>query len=227
MKHVLFALAAFAILFQPLGCGEDEKQKAIDKKMKIYIRKLKSGKEDVRVDAADMLGNYGEKGAVAVPALIEALSDSSAEVRGHVARALGKIGPKASDAIEVLRKALGDADAVVGIQAAAAMMKIDSDTITEAMGVLTKAMKDPSPTVRGEAAAAMALVGEKVPAVINQLIAIVGNDNEDENVRIRAAVALGEIGPSAKRALPALSSLLGKGGELGPAATDAIKKIRK
>ncbi len=225
MKRALLILAAITLLSQPFGCGEDEKQKIIDRKMKIYMKKLKSSDESVRVDAADMLGNYGDKGEVATSALAEALSDSSAKVRGHAARALGKIGPKAADAMAALKTATGDKDGVVRVQAAAAMMRIDPETTRQAMPVLIKAMKDPLPIVRSEATGALALVGDRVPGVVGKLIDALADSSED--VRIQAAVALGKMGPKAKSALPALGRLRGAGGELGAAVTDAIRSIRK
>ncbi len=49
--------------------------------------------------------------------------------------------------------------------------------------------------------------------------------SSDKDTRVRAAELLGEIGPSAKAAVPALSRLVQQKGDVGEAAALAIKRI--
>jgi HEAT repeat protein len=60
---------------------------------------------EVRRRAALALAHFG---ALAVPALVEALDDQDFTVRAAASRALGEIGPAASDALPALVNALDD-----------------------------------------------------------------------------------------------------------------------
>jgi hypothetical protein len=71
--------------------------------------------------SADALARIG---AGAVPALAEALGDSSAQVRLQAARALARIGPDAAAAVPALTSALSDLDPLVRQNAARALGQI-------------------------------------------------------------------------------------------------------
>ena len=111
----------------------------------------------------------------------------------------------------------------------------------EAAPRLTQLLKHEAPQFRLEAARTLWKV-EKDPAVVPVLVAIVKGD--DHMLARKAAEALGEIGPAAKDALPALKALLPKEEparvipgfapapdtslwELRPTARDAIRKIEQ
>lgn len=74
------------------------------------IEALKQDKNaQVRSNAANALGWFGEKAASAVPALIEALkNDLDLQVRSSAANALERIGEKAASAVPALIEALKD-----------------------------------------------------------------------------------------------------------------------
>lgn len=65
---------------------------------------------------------------VAVPALIEALSDPDGRVRLRACTALGKIGPSARPAASPLRSLLRDADRLIQGCALRALREIESDS---------------------------------------------------------------------------------------------------
>ncbi len=72
----------------------------------------------VRAAIADSLGNFTEKGQVAVPILIAALEDSDISVRINAAKALTKIGLEIEASMAVLIEALKSEDASVRITVA-------------------------------------------------------------------------------------------------------------
>ena len=74
----------------------------------------------------ETLGNLGERGKEAVPALIDCLEDSSSDVRSSAAQALGNLGEHAKDAVPALIETLRDSDSIV------------RDTATEALGNLSE-----------------------------------------------------------------------------------------
>lgn len=91
---------------------------------------------------------------------------------------------------------------------------------------LVAALKNADSGVRVNAAAALGPVGAfNTPQSIASLIDILENDR-DRDARIAAAGALGEIGPKAKAAIPALRSALKGDGKAGWwVAADALGKI--
>jgi len=105
---------------------------------------------------------------------------------------------------------------------------------------LAQLLKHEAPQFRIEAARTLWKV-EKDPAVVPVLVAIVKGD--DHKLARDAAEALGEIGPAAKEALPALKALVPKDdpytpvaaavyphgipGAVEQAARDAIRKIEQ
>lgn len=104
------------------------------------IDTLKDPDEDMRRDAAWMLGNIGDERAI--HPLTEALKDPDEEVRFHVARNLGKFE---EPAVPFLLDALEDQDEHVRRYAAWILGVIRDD---RAILALEKALNDPSDYVR-------------------------------------------------------------------------------
>jgi HEAT repeat protein len=91
------------------------------------VRRLQSQEADVRISAADALGQIGPEAKEAVPALIAALKDQEVDVRSSAAYALGRIGP---DAVPALIAALKDHNVFVRSSAADALRKIDPTAVS-------------------------------------------------------------------------------------------------
>lgn len=105
------------------------------------IKALGDENSDVRVRAADALGQIGPKASAAVPALIEALKDEDSSVRKSAAEALGKIGSETSVAVPALIKALKDEDSSVGSAAAYSLQQIGPEA-SESVPALIEALGD-------------------------------------------------------------------------------------
>ncbi|MCE5301574.1 MAG: HEAT repeat domain-containing protein [Planctomycetaceae bacterium] len=161
---------------------------------------LKSADEAARLDAIQKLGSLGEGAAPAVAPLTEQLKDASAKVRAHAAWALGRIGPSAGAAIPALLEMLKDPDADVRRQAVEAAVRIHPGAdVPMPLGV--KVLEDADPGVRMRIMSAIAESGEQA---VPGLIQILDNDN----VAYWACIALREMGPVAKAAVPALTAKL-------------------
>ncbi|MFA5362482.1 MAG: HEAT repeat domain-containing protein [Candidatus Omnitrophota bacterium] len=139
-----------------------------------------------RKKAAETLGTIGD--ARGVPALTEAMQDTSPEVRETSAAALGKI--KDSRALPALIEGLNDEQPAVRKNSAEALGKInDPSATTGLIGGLT----DGDPAVR--AAAAKALGEIKNPEAIDALLGRLGDDRI--TVCDNAAQSLVNIGDTA------------------------------
>jgi HEAT repeat protein len=89
------------------------------------MRATRSSDPVVRVATIRALGAIGEPDAhVAIPWLVEAVSDENAHVREMAAEVLGKFGPAAHAAVDDLRKALKDDSPDVQKAAGDALLKI-------------------------------------------------------------------------------------------------------
>jgi HEAT repeat protein len=130
----------------------------------LFIETLGDPDADVRLLAADRLGEHGARGAERVAALVGALNDDHAGVRREAAWALGHIGP---DAWPALRAALEDERPRVRTGAALAL----GDAFYS---------KDPDPWPSHEA--------KTIAPILRRLL-----DDPDPEVRKSAERALGDV----------------------------------
>ena len=134
---------------------------------------------------------------IAIPELIQALSDQDYYVRRKAAEALGKLGSKA--AILALIKAMSDKNGDMRREAAKALGKLGGEA---AILALIQVLSDKNGDVRREAAKALRELGSEaaIPTLIQAL------SDQDYYVRRIAAEALGKLG--SKAAIPALIQAL-------------------
>lgn len=139
--------------------------------------------------AAIALGSMGPAAAPAAPALGKALADESAAIRQNAVRALGQIGPDAKSALPQVEKCVGDAEVSVRIEAALAAYRIGKDG--KHADPLIKALQDKSPYVKDAACRALAAMKKDARPAAGPLADLLG----DGELRLRAIITLGEIGP--------------------------------
>jgi HEAT repeat protein len=227
----LLRLAAIALLAGVVSPAHADSTKDL-------VEKLKDKDSTVRRNAADALGQNGDKEAV--PALIKALGDEDLFVRRFAAQALGKIGPDAKDAVPGLAKLVKDEHKQVAEAAAEALGKIGGNA---AVKPLIEAVEDKagSSLSRRRAIQSLGAMGPEAKSAVSALLAVVTakptmnkKDKKKANsddLRTDAIRALGAIGPNAKEAIPVLSDIVsakkGKDKGLKQAAADALKKIEK
>jgi HEAT repeat protein len=111
----------FAVLLAILhaGCSDSTPKKPVAD----LITDLKNKDEAVRIKAArDIAGQANARDAI--PALTEALKDSSPYVRKVAAATLGTLGPEASSSIPALEKARKDPDEGVRLAAVESLKQL-------------------------------------------------------------------------------------------------------
>ena len=168
----------------------------------------RQGAEDGALTAASSLARMGPLAAPAVRSLSELIRSPSAApaLKGAAAQALGNIGPAAREAVGPLVAALTEADPGVRVQAACALAQIDP-TASAAIPVLTAALSAGDPVLRFQAARALGIIGPPARAALGELTRVLRSDR-DENVRSKAAQALGALRDDALPAVPALRAAL-------------------
>jgi HEAT repeat protein len=155
--------------------------------------------------------------------LIAALSDSSAATREAAAGALAQLGRHAlSEAVPALVKALTDPEPQVRDLASIALGSMGSKA-SDAVPALVRSLNDPVDYVRASAADALGAMGASAGAAVGPLAAKLLTKDQGF-VLGSIAYALGDIGPAAKDALPALQQVLMQR-RVESAAAEAILKI--
>ena len=181
----------------------------------ILIAKLGMGDPDLRQRVTAALIAIGKK---SVPELISCLSSSNATVRERAASILGRIAQESELTVPVLIKTLLDNDPHVRRAAAEALGSFRSGT-SGAGDKLVALVHDADPMVRIVASAALVKIGEHQKAALQTL----GNALQDRQVCYQAALALGEIGPAAADAVPALIGIFAAANERIAGTQDADK----
>jgi len=150
-----------------------------------------------RAMGRQIIGLLEGQGAVAVPPLLERLTDDSALVRQAALIVLMHIGDRR--AVPGLIAALGD-EAPAVRRVAARALRVFGDVST--LPALTAALRDPDPALRGEAALALGGVQDTraVPALMEAL------HDPVADVQFAAAWALGRI-PDPRAVEPLIAAL--------------------
>ena len=173
---------------------------------------LKDSDPDVRSRAVASLGTLGAQAHWVLPALRAALKETALKdddeaVHTRAAHAVLQVGPQPLSAVAALSDALQEELDVVRFHAAIALGDIGREA-RPAVAVLTHAaLWDEDPAVRVEAAVALWKIDRnKAPLVIPALIRALGDANE--LICWIAADCLGQMGPAAWAAVPALRQTL-------------------
>lgn len=185
--------------------------------------------EQMRGRAAYLLQQLGPAAAPAVAALMKAYQEEQqVEVRRELLFALGNIGPAAKDAVDLAIEGCSNDNQGVRYAAFFTLGKIGPDAM-RAKDTLKPHMDDKDSYYAATAAWALARIDEDDPDVVNKGVPLFVQslDSKQSFVRHEAADSLGELGPLAKSALPALEKTAqDKDPEVAEAAKAAIKKIR-
>ena len=193
------------------------------------IQALQDPEKEVRQAAVSALGEVGAEAAAAVPDLVALLPQDGP--RGlHVVFPLSRIGPAA---VPALIQALRGRDTDVRSRAAQVLGLIGPEA-QAAAPTLVEVLRDPEARVRVRAAEALWQVAQD-PTGVALLAAVLGD--EDGVLRRDAARFLGQMGPAARPAVPALVEALRDAddatrvpvaevlGRIGPGAAAAVPAL--
>jgi HEAT repeat protein len=177
------------------------------------ISLLKDSDRDVRMQAVTALGNLGERAHRVLPVLRAALKetalqDADESVRSRAVHAILQAGPQPVSETAGLVDSLQDEIEVVRFHAAIALGELGYAPAARPSvpTLIHAALWDEDPAVRVEAAMALWKIDRKGPLVIPALIKALADDNE--LICWIAADYLGQIGPEARQAVPALQHAL-------------------
>jgi len=161
---------------------------------------LNGTNSNARVAAIVALDELGKEAQAALSEMIALLKDGAPDVRFFAAMCLGKMGAAAVPGVTEL---LHNTNAVVRAAAVQALGRIGPDASPSAPE-LKALIQDTNSAVRTEAVLALGRIGKEtaVPMLVEWLRSNI------TDVREAAFDALGEMGPAANAALPALTEIL-------------------
>jgi HEAT repeat protein len=186
------------------------------------VRALASKDKAARVRAADELAALGAGAADATPALIAALEDEDPDVTASVWYALKEIGPPS---VPYLVRTLRQKDAAKSLRVIRALNSMAARAEAATPALCEISLGGESRQLRLAATEALGGVGNDKKAA--STLAGVAVKDKDRALRITALTSLDALGPKAKSALPALSSLLDEEEDdgLGAMAVSAVIEI--
>jgi HEAT repeat protein len=184
-------------LIRALGDENMEVQRALRKigPSEQLTAALRAGNPKIRRGVAEVLTDLGPRASASAPALAHALNDKEESVRAQAAEALGAIGAPSSAAR--LIAALNDQQPSVRSAAAESLGKLRASASVPS---LTQKLSDPEVSVAVKSAQALWRIERKPDLVVPVLIRAL----RDRRAGSDAKFVLGEIGASAKDAVPAL-----------------------
>ena len=171
-----------------------------------YVERLGQASPAERPDVLRAIGAFGQDATPATNVVTRALSDSDPQVRTAAAWALSQTGTKSAAAVPALAKALADVNPRVRTLAAIALEAM-GPTAAPAVPNLVEALSDLVDYVRVPAADALGAMGPAGRAAVRPLAARLLVKDEQVMVLRSVATALGNIGPDAREALPALDQV--------------------
>jgi HEAT repeat protein len=177
----------------------------------LLLPMLKDADRDARLAAVRSLGEIAEEVRRVLPTLRAALGQAAVHedddgVRTEAVRALLRAGPQPATEVGPLIDALHSEFDVVRFHAAVALGDFGPAGRPAVADLIHASYWDEEPAVRVEAAMALWKIDRKMPLVLHVLTEALGDANE--LVCWVAAECLGQIGPAASDAVPALRQAL-------------------
>jgi HEAT repeat protein len=157
-----------------------------------------------RVRAADALCRIDQSNKEAIAVLIDGLWEPEITVRHEAIRVLGRLGPKARAAVPGLTELLESGESSSRFEAAVALSQIGVDD-KQLPPFFLAVIRDPLHNGRSRALEALARIHAPADPVLSAVLPVL---EEESPLRIAAIEVLASLGPSGKRALPALVQLL-------------------
>ncbi len=174
--------------------------------VKPLIKQLGSKSADIRIAAAEILGEIGpdaEDTKEAVSALVKSLGDSQPKVlQVAVINAIGKMGSRAKDAVKTLNTKLSDRYGNIRLAAAEALGKIGPASAPAVPALVKTAVGDSEIHVRLAAIKALGEIGPNAKAAVPVLKVIMesyyakNSDPEERKLSLYADKSLIQTNPA-------------------------------
>jgi HEAT repeat protein len=199
--------------------------------LKELVAALGDADREIRRSSAIDLNGIGREAGPAIPALLLCLGrpDNDSATRINVTAALANlIGPGDKSAVGELSQAAKDANPEVCLNAAIALANIDGGKHEIAVPVLRESLRHSDAAIRRRAVAALKSFGPKAAAAVPALVRLLGELKEQPEIRIKAALALENVGkvPATIKVVPTLVRVVGDKADNGSVRERALWALR-
>ncbi len=178
---------------------------------------------NIRLEAAQALGQIASGQPEVVTTLLQTLSDSDSDVRQAAAQALGQVTSGQPEVVTALLQTLSDSDSDVREAAAKALSQIASGQ-PEVVTALLQTLSDSNSSVRQAAAQTLGQVTSGQPEVVTALLQALSDFSS--SVRQAAAQGLGQVASGQPEVVTALLQALSDSNRLmRETAAQALGKI--
>lgn len=194
---------------------------------------LKDPRPEVRREVLVALARVGEGGAAAVPEIVKHLSDKDPTVKHAAAFALGRMGPAAKAATDALRKARDSKDHLMETISVWALAHIEPDNLAvrkEAIELLTGVISDSKSRAQASALRGLLELEPDPAKVVPVLVGLMSKgDLESVHEALSAANAFGEAGMPVLIAALGRPEVRGRAavliGRMGPKGAAAVSAL--
>lgn len=195
----------------------------------VLVNGLRHPIDLARIESAAALSRLGSAASSTAPALIAAFQqEKNPNARREMLAALGQINPEPAPALQSIKVALNDSDYSVKYTAYYALGSL-GPAASQEIPLLVKNLQDRDEFLQIVSAWALIRISPQTQEVVSKALPLLTKGLEilDPRARFDAASALGELGPAARNALPALQKIEEKDTEeaVRKAAAEAIRKI--
>ncbi|MBI2192185.1 MAG: HEAT repeat domain-containing protein [Planctomycetes bacterium] len=203
--RLMLASLAVSLVFSMTSCGDPE--------IKRLRKNIKSPDANTRVNAASEMGGMKQDAAIVVPMLMDAMGDENEDVRRMAIDSLILLGTNPKEMLPKLKQIVTtDKNGTVRVGAIEAMVKLAAAD-PETIGTLRGALKDQDLVVAKTAAIRLLSQKEQAAGDVAAIVEVLKKQVQFETEKkapgesMSIAWGLGELGPKASAALPALTSL--------------------
>lgn len=202
---------------------------------------IKDPDKEIRREAIIALAQIGPDASQAVPALLAELKDEKSEARASAAYALVKIGAE-EQVLPILMKTISDKNDSklrdVSAWGLVTLRPTNMEYVRLAIPHLVNGLSSEIDIARRESVAALARLGNAAKVAAPDLAKLVETE-KNPYIRNGALMALGEIGPGASAAVPAVLKAMSAPeppirytacytlGKIGPASKEAVPVLVK
>jgi HEAT repeat protein len=206
MKNtIITGIMAATILIA--GCGK--KSPSNESKVSVLTFQLSSADFDTRFKAGEALFKMGTNAAAAVATIGRLLENDPDKIHDIMLRVLENCPNEAKPIKPTLEKYLTSPNPVLRIHCARTLWVLDHAYANQARLVAQKSLGESDAGVRVEGASLLWSLDHDAKAVVPTLIALLSD--QDKAFDYRTIKFLGNIGPPAKEAVPAIQSWLKSG----------------
>ena len=225
IHHLIMTAALIVSFFMSLSIGSS--QTNLESKVASQILLLSSDDYLTRFKAGDALCKLGTNAAPAIPAIMRLLESNSDKFHDVMIRVLENCPNEAQTLKPTLEKCLQSPNPQIRISCARTLWALDHSYADQARPVARESLSESDAGIRVEGASLLWHLDHNAQAVVPTLIALLSDPQTAYDYR--TVRFLGNIGPPAKEAIPAIQKWL-KSGRMHEAfetkaAVDALQKI--